>query len=72
MPRRKTIKLSTPAELRRGISRITNMLLNGEIDPKTANAILYGCNSALGSIRVDELEKKVSELEGLLSTMEGR
>lgn len=48
------------------------MLLNGEIDPKTANAILYGCNSALGSIRVDELEKKVSELEGLLSTMEGR
>lgn len=72
MPRRKTLKLSTPADIRRAISRITNMLLNGEIDPKTANAILYGCNSALGSIRVDELEKKVSELEGLLSNMEGR
>ena len=72
MPRRKTLQLSTPADIRRAISRITNMLLNGEIDPKTANAILYGCNSALGSIRVDELEKKVSELEGLLSNMEGR
>lgn len=72
MPRRKTLKLSTPADIRRAISRVANMALNNEIDPKTANAILYGCNSALGSIRVDELEKKVSELEGLLSNMEGR
>ena len=72
MPRRKTLKLSTPADIRRAISRVTNMLLNGEIAPNTANAILYGCNSALGSIRVDELEKKVAELEGILDTLKGR
>lgn len=71
MPRRKTLKLSNPAEIRRAISRIANMVLNGEVDPKRANALLYACNSALGSIRVDELEKKLTELEGLLMEREG-
>ncbi len=39
------------------------MLLNDEIDPKTANAILYGCNICLGAIRVDEQQAKLDELE---------
>ena len=30
------------------------MLLNNEIDPKRANAILYGCNVCLSAIRVDD------------------
>ena len=34
MPRRKTLKLSTPADIRRSIARVGNMILNGEIDPK--------------------------------------
>ena len=34
MPRRKTLKLSTPADIRRSIGRISNMILNGEIDAK--------------------------------------
>ena len=48
------LKTSTPTEVRRALSRVNNMLLNGEIDPKTANAIIYACNSILSSIRVDE------------------
>lgn len=66
MPRRKTLKLSTPAEIRRSISRIANMSLNGEIDPVTAKALLYACNSALTAVRTDEYRKKVEELEALL------
>jgi hypothetical protein len=38
------------------------MLLNEEIDPKTANAIIYACNSILSSVRIDEQEKKIDEL----------
>lgn len=72
MPRRKTLKLSTPADIRRAISRIANMALNGEIDPKRANTLLYACNAALAAIRTDEYDKKLAELEGLLSPMEGR
>ena len=46
--------------------------LNNEIDPKRANTLLYACNAALAAIKTDEYEKKLVELEGLLSTMEGR
>lgn len=67
LPRRKTLKLSTPRDIRRAISRIANMALNGEMDPKTANAILYACNSALSAIRTDEYDKKLAELEHMLN-----
>lgn len=67
---KKRLKMSTANEIRRSINRISNMLLNGDIEPKAANAILYGCNIALGAIRVDEqqvllddLERKVKEME---------
>lgn len=42
------------------------MSLNGEIDPVTAKALLYACNSALTAVRTDEYRKKVEELEALL------
>ena len=46
------------------------MLLNGEIDPKTANALIYGCNAALGAIRVDDQQAKLDELEKLIKEFE--
>lgn len=48
---KKRLKLSTPLEIRKPLSRIANMLLNKEIDPKIANAITYVCNVALGTIK---------------------
>ena len=41
---KKHLKMGTSTEVRRTVNRIANMLLNGNIDPKTANAILYACN----------------------------
>lgn len=70
MPRRRTMKLSTPEEIRRAISRIANMVLNDEIDPITAKALIYACNSALTAIRTDEYKRKVEELEALLMEKE--
>ena len=66
MPRRKTLKMSTPEEIRRAISRVANMVLNGEIESKEANALLYACNSALSAVRTDEYRRKVEELEALM------
>lgn len=51
------------------MNRIANMLLNGDIDSKTANAILYACNVCLGAIRTDEQEKKLDELEKMVLEM---
>lgn len=62
----KRLKLSTPAEVRKALNRIANMILNGQIDPKSANAIIYACNVVLGAIRTDEQEKRLDELTDIL------
>ena len=54
------------------MNRISNLLLNGELDPKTANALLYVCNVALGAIRADEQQRKLDELEALVKELESR
>jgi len=59
----KRLNMSSSLEIRKTINRISNMLLNGTIDPKTANAILYGCNVALGAIRTDAVQQQLDELE---------
>lgn len=64
------MKLSTPAEIRRAISRVANMLFNEEIDPSTAKALIYACNSCLDAVRTDEYKRKVEELEALLMEQE--
>lgn len=67
---KKRLKMGDSREVRRTINRINNMLLNGDIDPKTANALIYGCNSALGAIRVDEQQAKIAVLEKMIKELE--
>ncbi len=67
---RKRLRLSTPSDVRKAMTKIANALYNGEIEPKEANAILYACNSVLSSIRIDEQQKKIDELEQLLNSQD--
>lgn len=67
MPARKSLKLSTAREIRQSLSKIANLVLNGELDPKQANALIVCCNAILSSIRIDEQEKKLAELEKILN-----
>ena len=61
------LKTRTATEVRRTLSRVMNMVANGEIDNKTANTIILGCNAVLSAIRSDEQQKKIDELERLLN-----
>ncbi len=67
---RRRLKMGTSTEVRRTVNKINNMLLNGEIDSKVANALLYGCNVCLGAIRVDDQQTKLDELERLVKELE--
>lgn len=67
MARRKSLKLDTPQEVRKALSRVANMVLNGELDTKTANSIILACNAILSGIRTDEQDKKIMELEQILN-----
>lgn len=61
------LKTRTATEVRRTLSRVMNMVANGEMDNKTANTIILGCNAVLSAIRTDEQQKKIDELERILS-----
>lgn len=69
---KKRLKMTDSREVRRTVNRVANMLLNNELDPKTANALLYACNYqvCLGAIRVDEQQAKLEELEKLVKEVE--
>ncbi len=45
------------------------MVANGTMDSKRANTIILGCNAVLSSIRTDEQQKKVDDLEKLLNEL---
>ena len=67
MARRKCLKLDTPQAVRKALARVANMVLNGELDTKSANSIILACNAILSGIRTDEYEKKLAELEQILN-----
>lgn len=64
--RRKHLKLKSPEDVRRSLTRISNMLINEEIDPKVANSLISCCNAVLSSLRTDEQEKKLEYLEDII------
>lgn len=61
-----SLRLATPKDVRKTLARVANMTANGQMDTKVANTIILACNAILGSIRVDEQQKKIEELEILL------
>ena len=63
------LKTSTPADVRRTLTRVMNMAANGQMDSKTANTIILGCNAVLSSIRTDEQQRKIEELEKILNNL---
>lgn len=66
MGKKINLRLDTPSNIRKSLSKVANMVLNGTIDTKTANTITIVCNALLSSIRIDEQEKRIDELEVLL------
>ena len=68
--RKVRLRLSTPTEVRRTLARVANMVVNDEIDTKTANTIILACNAILGAIRTDEQQRKIEELEVMLNAIE--
>ena len=61
------LKTRTASEVRKTLTRVMNMVANGQMDSKRANTIILGCNAALSSIRADDQQKKIDELERILN-----
>lgn len=70
MDKKVKLKLDTPSNIRKSLAKITNMVVNGELPTGQANTIILACNAILGSIRVDEQEKKLQELEQIIKEIQ--
>ena len=70
MAERKRFKMGTSRDIKRTLNRVSNMVQNGQIDSKDASAIIYACNTTLSTIRIDEQEKRLDELEKVIKNME--
>lgn len=66
----KKLKFNTARDIQKSLTKINNMLLNGQIDPKIANAITTACNTILGSMKYAEQDKKLQELEQLIKEIQ--
>ena len=66
----KKLKWSTAREVREGLARVANMLLNEEIEPRTANAVCYCASQILASIRTDEQQQRIDELAAAVAELE--
>lgn len=69
---RRRLKFDTPGDIRKSATRVANMLLNGEIGAKAGQAIISACKVCLESIRTDEQQKKLDELEKLVEGLTKR
>lgn len=56
-------KTSNAKEVRVTLSKLVNLVANKDIDVKTANSIAYLTSYILQSIRVDEQEQQIQELQ---------
>lgn len=66
---KRRFKLSTPEEVRKSLAKVANMIVNDEIEPKKASTFTYVCNGILQSIRADEQEKRIEELEAYVNNI---
>ena len=62
----KRLRLSTPTEVRHTLAKIANLVYNGELDIKIANSLTVTCNAILNSIRLDDQQKRIEEIERIL------
>ena len=68
---KRALRASTPAAVRASLVKVANEVRNGELSPQQGNAIISAMNVILSSIRLDDQEAKIAELEKLLADMRG-
>lgn len=64
--------MSTPREVRKSLAAVANAVVNGTIEVKQANCVIYAASTILSSLRIDEQETRIDELERALKELEAR
>lgn len=65
-----SIKINSARDVTQALRKITNAVLNDELDTRKANSAGFLLNSALNALRTCEYEEKLAELENNLAEMQ--
>ena len=65
-----SIKVNSARDVAQALRKITNAVLNDELDTRKANSAGFLLNSALNAIKTCEYEEKLTELENSLAEMQ--
>ena len=68
---KRPLHLSSPKEVRAALTKIVNELRTNSLTPAQGNAMICGCNAILQSIRMDEQERRMAEIEKHIQHLEG-
>lgn len=60
------LKMNTAKEVREALAQLSNDMLNDVISESKYKSFVYGSAQIISSIRTDELETKLNELEALV------
>lgn len=63
---KRALRANSPAAVRAALVKVANEVRMGELTPQQANAITASMNCILQSIRLDEQQTKIDELEMML------
>lgn len=69
---KKKLNLNTARNIRQSLAKLANLTLNGEIDVKRANAVTYVCTVILQSIRTDDQERRIEEIEEQIAELDAK
>lgn len=54
------LRWNTPTECRRSLAKVNNMVVNGELDAKSANSIYFSANLILEALKMEHEQKKTT------------
>ena len=68
--KKRKLKFSNTREIKRSMSAVANMVINGEIKHYEASAIATICNTILKAEKQLETEKQIEELKEIVEKIE--
>lgn len=67
---KRALRANSPMAVRASLVKVANEVRTGELTPQQGNSITASLNVILSSMRIDEQDRKIAELETILNDLQ--
>jgi len=67
---KRALRANSPSAVRASLVKVANEVRTGELTPQQGNSITASLNVILSSMRIDEQDRKIAELETILNDLQ--